>query len=211
MPAPPTIIGIAGASGAGKSSLANELHDQLLRNRTSADIAILHEDAYYRRQDDLSLDERIKTNYDHPAAFEHNLMTHHLEELISGRSVDVPVYDYAVHNRSEQTVTLEPSRILIVEGILLLHDAALRDQLDLKVFVDVPLDICLSRRILRDSQERGRDISSVLNQYHRTVRPMFFEFVEPSKDHADLIVPGGGANKKAIEVLHGHLDRVLIG
>jgi uridine kinase len=138
-------------------------------------------------------------------------MTQHLHELQAGRAVEVPQYDYAIHNRSSETVSLEPARVLIVEGILILHDAWLRKELDLKVFVDVPLDICLSRRILRDCQERGRDIDSVLNQYHQTVRPMFFEFVEPSKIHSDLIVPGGGENKKAIEVLFGHLDRLLVG
>ena len=206
----PTIIGIAGASGAGKSSLAKQLHDRLRTTRSAADIAILHEDSYYRRRDDLSLEERNQINYDHPSAFEHDLMTQHLHELQAGRAIEVPQYDYAVHNRSTETVAMHPARVLIVEGILILHNPLLREQLDLRVFVDVPLDICLSRRILRDCQERGRDIGSVLSQYDLTVRPMFFEFVEPSKDHADLIVPGGGENKKAIEVLHGHLDRLLV-
>ena len=210
MSATATIIGIAGASGAGKSSLAKQLHERLRATRTSSDIAILHEDCYYRRRDDLTLEQRNQINYDHPSAFEHDLMTQHLHELQAGRAIEVPQYDYATHNRSSKTLTLEPARVLIVEGILILHDAWLRKELDLKIFVDVPLDICLSRRILRDSQERGRDIGSVLNQYHQTVRPMFFEFVEPSKDHADLIVPGGGENKKAIEVLYGHLDRLLV-
>jgi len=188
MPTPTPIIGIAGASGAGKSSLARQL----------------------QRRDDLSIEERNQINYDHPSAFEHDLMTQHLHELQAGRAIEVPQYDYATHNRHAETVAMQPARVLIVEGILILHDPWLRKELDLRVFVDVPLDICLSRRILRDSQERGRDIGSVLNQYHLTVRPMFFEFVEPSKDHADLIVPGGGENKKAIEVLHGHLDRLLV-
>ena len=210
MSATTTIIGIAGASGAGKSSLARQLHERVRATRSATDIAILHEDSYYRRRDDLSIEQRNQINYDHPSAFEHDLMTQHLHELQAGRAIEVPQYDYATHNRSAETVAMQPARVLIVEGILILHDQWLRKQLDLRVFVDVPLDICLSRRILRDCQERGRDIGSVLNQYHLTVRPMFFEFVEPSKDHADLIVPGGGENKKAIEVLHGHLDRLLV-
>jgi len=204
-----TIIGIAGASGAGKSMLATQLHTRMRASFTRRDVTILHEDCYYRRRDDLSFEEREKINYDHPDAFEHDLLIEHLKELRNGNSVEVPQYDYAKHNRSSETVTLESSTILILEGILILNHPELREALDLRIFVDVPLDICLSRRLRRDIEERGRSLESVLNQYHSTVRPMFFEFIEPSKQHADIIVPRGGENEHAIVVLQNHLDRVL--
>ena len=204
-----TIIAIAGASGGGKSVLANQLFQRLRETRSSHDISILNEDRYYRQRDDLTLEQREAINYDHPDAFEHALLIEHLEQLKSGNSVEVPMYDYAVHNRMQETETLEPSRVLILEGILILQNLAVRDMLDLKIFVDVPLDICLSRRLRRDITERGRSLDSVLGQYHSTVRPMFFEFVEPSKEFADIIVPHGGENISALNVLYSYLDRVL--
>ena len=204
-----TIIGVAGASGAGKSKLAKELLRRMLMRRSATEVSILNEDCYYRRRDDLTLTERSTINYDHPQAIEHELLVRQLEELRNGNAIDVPVYDFSAHNRSDQTTRLEPSTILILEGILILHRPELRELLDLKLFVDVPLDICLARRMERDILERGRSLESVLDQYHATVRPMYFEFIDPSKAHADLIVPQGGRNQNAIRVLEGHLDRLL--
>lgn len=204
-----TIVGIAGASGAGKSFLAQELLHRVRRNHGESSVAILNEDSYYRSNDQLSLQQRSSINYDHPEAFEHDLLVEHLASLRKGLSVDVPVYDYSEHNRSPETKLLEPAKILILEGILILHRPELRKLLDLKVFVDVPLDVCLSRRLERDTVSRGRTLESVLAQYHETVRPMFFEFIDPSKNHADVIIPRGGQNTVAISVLESHLDRLF--
>lgn len=186
-----------------------QLYDRLRQNRSASDVAILHEDYYYRRRDDLNLEQRNQINYDHPDAFEHDLLIEHLQALRCDKTVLAPQYDYRIHNRSDQTVPLSPARILILEGILILHDPGLRELLDLKVFVDVPLDVCLARRIRRDTGERGRSVDSVLDQYHATVRPMFFRFVEPTKEFANLIVPHGGDNQQACDVLHGHLSSLL--
>lgn len=204
------IVGIAGASGAGKSFLARQL-GQRLRDAHPGEVAILGEDSYYRRRDELTFAQRSEINYDHPDAIEYDLLRQHLGRLREGHSVEVPCYDYSQHNRTDQTLTLAPPRVLILEGILILHRVELRQAMDLKVFVDVPLDICLTRRLQRDLHERGRDLNSVLAQYHRTVRPMYFEFVQPSRSHADLIVPRGGQNEHALAVLFDHLDRRLAG
>lgn len=204
-----TIIGIAGASGAGKSRLANLLYDRLRRNRTRQDVTILNEDCYYLRRDDLSFPEREKINYDHPDAIEHELLIEQLIQLRDGDSVEVPQYDYAQHNRASNTIRVEPSTVLILEGILILNRPELRHLLDLKIYVDVPLDICLSRRLRRDMVERGRSLDSVLSQYHETVRPMFYQYIDPSKEHADIIVPRGGENLNALDVLENHVDRIL--
>ena len=203
------IIGIAGASGAGKSLLANQLHERLRETRTHRDVTILNEDCYYRQRDELSFSERESINYDHPEALEHSLLIEHLTMLREGDPVQVPQYDYSQHNRKSETTLYEPSRILILEGILILNNARLRQLLDLKIFVDVALDTCLLRRLKRDIHERGRSLDSVLSQYENTVRPMFFEFIEPTKEHADIIVPRGGENLSALNVLHNYLDRVL--
>ena len=203
------IIGVAGASGAGKSRLAQELYRRLRSRRPATDIAILGEDNYYRRRDDLSQQARSEINYDHPDAIEHELLVEHLQQLKSGLSVSVPEYDFVNHNRSVRSKNLEPAKVLILEGILILHRPDVRNLLDLKLFVDVPLDICLSRRMERDIVERGRTLDSVLDQYHATVRPMYFDYIFPSKHFADLIIPQGGQNHGAIGVLEGHLDRVL--
>ena len=206
-----TIIGIAGASGAGKSKLANQLHDRMRASYTHRDVTILNEDCYYRRRDDLTFEQRGEINYDHPDAIEHELLIEHLTQLRDGSSIEVPRYDYSQHNRESVADTMESSTILILEGILILHRPELCDLLDLKIFVDVPLDVCLSRRLRRDIEERGRSLDSVLGQYHSTVRPMFFEHVEPSKQHADIIIPRGGDNSSALSVLESHLARLLGG
>jgi len=207
---PMTIVGIAGASGAGKSLLARLLYERLSVGRSEHDIGILNEDSYYRDRSDLSLLQREKINYDHPDALEHDLLIEHLVELRHGRAVEVPQYNYALHNRSPETVRFVPPKLLILEGILILHVPALAERLDLRVFVDVPLDVCLMRRLRRDIQQRGRQLESVLRQYETSVRPMYFEFIDPSKSHADIIVPRGGENKPALDVLLAHLEGVLV-
>ncbi|MEM7454641.1 MAG: uridine kinase [Planctomycetota bacterium] len=204
-----TIIGIAGASGAGKSLFARQLFERLIKHHSDREISILNEDSYYRQRDDLSFTEREKINYDHPDAMEHGLLVDHLRQLRDGQPVEVPEYDYTTHNRKKETRTLNPSRILIVEGILILHEPELLEQLDLKVFVDVPLDICLIRRLRRDTEQRGRSVESVLSQYESTVRPMFFAYVEPTRKNADVIIPRGGENPGALQVMQHHLERLL--
>lgn len=206
---PLTIVGIAGASGAGKSLLARILYERLATGRPPGEVGILNEDAYYRDRSDLTLTQREAINYDHPDALEHTLLIQQLGELKQGRTVQVPIYDYTQHNRSPRSRTLPPPRLLILEGILILSDRRLRQSLDLRVFVDVPLDICLTRRLRRDIQDRGRSLESVLTQYEQTVRPMFFQFIEPSKTYADIIVPRGGENSHALGVLLSHLEREL--
>lgn len=203
------VIGIAGPSGAGKSRLSKMLHDQLRSEHCRGEVAILKEDAYYKERNDLSYEQRCLINYDHPDALEHDLLASHLRQLRAGQTIESPQYDYAQHNREQEPIAFEPARIVILEGILLLSDPLLRDHLDLKVFVEAPLDVCLLRRLTRDVKERGRTLDSVLSQYHTTVRPMFFEFVAPSKDHADLIVPSIGENPNALDVLHSYLKSIL--
>ena len=203
------IIGIAGASGAGKSRLAHQLHSRLRETYSHRDVSILNEDRYYRRRDELSFEQREKINYDHPEALEHGLLVDHLMSLRQGQTVDAPQYDYGQHNRKTESESFEPTTIIILEGILILHHPELRELMDLKIFVDVALDICLIRRCRRDIQERERTLESVLSQYENSVRPMYFEFIEPTKNYADIIVPRGGENTTALKVLHSHLDRLL--
>ena len=199
------ILGISAHSGAGKSQVAHELYTQLSAGSLGDEVRIIHEDSYYRDQSDLDFEQRTLTNYDHPNAFEHDLLVNHLRAFRAGNSIRVPKYDYAVHNRSESDETVEPCRILIIEGILVLHDPDVRRQLDIKVFVDVPLDICLVRRVRRDTRFRDRSVESILYQFENSVRPMYFQFVEPTREHADIIVPRGGENQTAIQMLLDHL------
>lgn len=206
---PPAIIGIAGASGAGKSLFAHQLLKYLVGRHTDQKVRILHEDCYYRRQDHLTYEQRCEINYDHPDALEHELLIEHLKSWRKGQSIQVPQYDYGNHNRSDKAETLQPSQLLILEGILIFFDPAVRELLDLSIFVDVPLDICLIRRLRRDINERKRSADSVLKQFEATVRPMYFQFVEPTKNYADLIVPHGGENNAALKVICNHLDKEL--
>jgi uridine kinase len=206
-----TLIGLAGASGAGKSLLTKRIHDGLRSKYGEQSVSVVNEDCYYRRRDQLTVQERTTINYDHPDAFEFDLLKKHLDELKAGDAVDIPQYDYVEHNRSTQVTRQVATRLVLVEGILIFHRPEIRESLDLKVFVDVPLDVCLARRIRRDTQERGRTIDSVLSQYEATVRPMYFEFIEPTKQFADLIVPGGGENEVAADVLLDHLSALIAG
>lgn len=204
-----TIIAIAGASASGKSLFSHTVYDELLEELDSSEIAIIEEDAYYCDQSHLPMSERVKTNYDHPDAFEHDLLIAHIKALRDGQSVEVPTYDYAQHTRAQQTRRVDSARIILVEGILLLSLAKLREQFDIKVFIDTPLDICLLRRVQRDIEERERSMDSVVSQYQKTVRPMFYQFIEPAKHHADLVVTRGGKNRVAIDMLKSKILHLL--
>ncbi|WP_434359742.1 uridine kinase [Parasalinivibrio latis] len=203
------IIGIAGASASGKSLIANTVYRELKAKVGDDQIGVITEDSYYRDQSHLSMEERVKTNYDHPNALDHDLLCDHLEQLLAGQAADVPVYSYTEHTRMQETQRLEPKKVIILEGILLLTDPRLRGLMHASVFMDTPLDICLLRRVKRDVEERGRTMESVLSQYQSTVRPMFMQFIEPSKQYADIIVPRGGKNRIAIDVLKAHISKLL--
>lgn len=205
----PIIIGIAGASASGKSLFAETIYHELKDELGAPYIAIMKEDSYYKDQTHMAMEDRIKTNYDHPNAFDHSLLVHHLDELKAGKSVNLPVYDYKIHNRIEDSIEMEPRKIIIIEGILLLVDKSIRKRLDASVYMDTPLDICLLRRLKRDIEERERSLESVVKQYRETVRPMFMEFVDPSKQFADLIVPRGGKNRVAIDLLKARIKQLL--
>lgn len=191
------LVGIAGASASGKSLLAETLVKEFPREH----LCVISEDSYYRDQTHLSMSERVKTNYDHPESMDHDLLLKHLQMLKDGQSIEVPVYDYAEHNRTRETRRIEPAKVIIFEGILLFVNPAIREAFDLRFYMDTPLDICFSRRLQRDIVSRGREMESVINQYMETVRPMFLQFIEPSRQHADLIIPRGGKNQIAIDLI----------
>lgn len=201
------IVGIAGGTGSGKTTVAHKLAAAMPAGRC----VTLEHDAYYRDQGHLPLDERARINYDHPASLESTLLAEHLRALRDGRGVDVPSYDFATHTRRPETRRVEPAPVIIVEGILVFVEAALRDQMDIKIFVDTDPDIRLMRRIRRDLEHRGRTFQSIRDQYYATVRPMHLEYVEPTKRWADLIVPEGGDNRVALDVLLGLLGRAANG
>lgn len=198
------IIGIAGGTGSGKTTLAENIA------RAFGDrVAVITHDSYYRAQNDKTYEERCRQNYDHPDAFETDLLCEHLDLLSSGKAVDVPIYDYTVHNRSDKTQRVEPRAVVILEGILLFSDKQLRDMMDLKIFVDTDADERILRRILRDTKERGRSLDSVVEQYLTTVKSMHEAFVEPYKRYADIIVPGGGANPAALDMIITRINKQL--
>ncbi|QYK03726.1 uridine kinase [Shewanella zhangzhouensis] len=203
------IIGIAGASASGKSLIAKTIYEELCRDLGTDQIGVIAEDAYYRDQSHLSMEERVKTNYDHPKAMDHELLAQHLRSLKNGDSVEIPVYSYTEHTRMSDTRTMTPKKVIILEGILLLTDPHLRDLMDASVFMDTPLDICFLRRLTRDVAERGRTMESVISQYQKTVRPMFLQFIEPSKQYADIIVPRGGKNRIATDILKARIQHLL--
>jgi len=207
MTARPLIVGLAGGTGSGKTTVAGKLAAAMPAGRC---VTIEH-DSYYRAQPGLSFDERAAINYDHPSALETTLLVSHLRQLREGIAVDVPVYDFANHNRSAEIRRVEPASVIVVEGILVFTDAALRDLLDIKIFIDTAPDIRMMRRIRRDLEQRGRTFQSIRDQYYATVRPMHLEYVEPSKRWADLIIPEGGDNRVALDVLLGRLGRVAYG
>ena len=200
------VIGIAGGSGSGKTTLMNNIV-----SRFSEDITVLSHDSYYRRHDDMTYEERCQLNYDEPAALETELMVKHLDRLRNGEAIDCPEYDFTVHNRSDKVKHIEPSRIIIVEGILIFEDEALRDLMDIRIFVDTDADIRLCRRVKRDVNKRGRSLESVLQQYQQTVKPMYEKYVEPSKKYAHILVPEGGKNTIAQEFIISLLEKHLEG
>lgn len=198
------IMGIAGGTGSGKTLVARSVGDALGRR-----IALLGQDSYYIDRSNLSPAERDRINFDHPDAFDHDLLIEHLNQLAQGRPVEMPVYDYATHSRTGETVRVDPVPVIVVEGILVLAVPALRSLLDVKVFVDTDADVRFIRRLSRDIRERGRTPESVISQYLEVVRPMHLEFVEPSKRYADIIVPEGGYNTVAIDFLVSKLRTLL--
>ena len=202
----PVLIGIAGGTGSGKTSFAAAIMEAL----DSCDAVLLSQDAYYHDHRQLSLEERSKVNYDHPHAFDADLLFHHLDELKKGRPVPKLAYDYVTHSRKETGGLVEAKRILVVEGILVLDDERLRRLLDIKLYIDADADVRLLRRLRRDILERGRDLEMVTQQYLQSVRPMHLEFVEPSKRYADLIVPEGAENQVALDLVVARIKAVLM-
>lgn len=202
----PLVVGLAGGTGSGKSTVAAAIVEA-----AAGSVAILPQDAYYRDQPELPFDARALTNYDEPTAFDTELLVAHLDALLAGEAVERPVYDFARHLRSDRTVRVEPAAVLVVEGLLVLHEPALRERTTLKVFVDAPPDERFIRRLERDVRERGRSAESVIAQYRRTVKPMHDLFVEPTKAHADLVVPEGGRNRVALSVLTAFVEKAVAG
>ena len=201
----PIIIGVTGGSGSGKTSVSRAI----LANFSNAKIAMIEHDSYYKDQSHLTFEERVTTNYDHPFAFETDLLINHLKELIADRPVDIPIYDYTQHTRSEKSYRQEPQDVFIVEGILVLEDQRLRDLMDIKLFVDTDDDIRIIRRIKRDMQERGRGLDSIIEQYTRVVKPMYHQFIEPTKRYADIVVPEGVSNLVAIDLINTKVASIL--
>ena len=198
------VIGIAGGTGSGKTTLMKRLVE-----RFGDVVSVVSHDNYYRCMDHLTMEERSKVNYDEPQSLETELMVRHLEQLRNGQAVDCPVYDFSVHNRSSQTVRIEPTRVVIVEGILIFENEQLRNLMDIRIFVDTDADVRLCRRIKRDVNKRGRTLESVLTQYQQTVKPMHEKYVEPSKKFAHLVVPEGGKNYVALDMIVDRIQRHL--
>ena len=198
------VIGIAGGTGSGKTTLMKNI-----MNHFSGNVTVLSHDNYYKRRDDLSYEERCAINYDEPASLDTSLMVYHLEQLRCGREIDCPVYDFAQHNRSNETIHIVPKQVIIVEGILIFENEPLRELMDIRIFVDTDADVRLCRRVKRDVNKRGRTLESVLLQYQQTVKPMHEKYVEPSKKFAHIVVPEGGKNLVALDMIIGRIQRHL--
>lgn len=201
----PIVIGVTGGSGSGKTSVSRAIFEKF----SDLSILLLEQDYYYKDQSHLPFSERLKTNYDHPFAFDNDRFIADLEKLINWQAIDQPVYDYTNHTRSKQTIHREPKDVIIVEGILILEDKRLRDLMDIKVYVDTDDDIRIIRRIKRDIEERGRTLDSVIEQYLNVVKPMHHQFVEPTKKFADIIIPEGGKNQVAIDLMTTKIASIL--
>jgi uridine kinase len=202
----PILIGIAGGSASGKSSIAQRLKNEYSLTNS---VVIIRQDDYYKDQSHLTMEERVKTNYDHPLAFDNELLIQHLNALMNGETIEKPTYDYTVHNRSEVTETIKPCDVIVLEGLFVLESESLRDLLDMKIFVDTDADIRFIRRMVRDVKERGRSLDSVVSQYTTTVRVMHDLFIEPSKRYANLIIPEGGHNEVAIDLLTTKINSII--
>ncbi|WP_027634118.1 uridine kinase [Clostridium hydrogeniformans] len=201
----PIFIGIAGGTGSGKSTIAKEIYGQFNEDC----IAMIEHDAYYKDQSKIPFEERVKTNYDHPNALDTALLIEHIEYLCTGNAIKKPIYNFAEHTRQEETILVEPRDIIIVEGIMILEEPRLRDLLDIKIYVDTDADVRIIRRLVRDINERGRTVDSVIEQYLGVVRPMHMQFVEPTKRYADIIIPEGGHNRVAIDIMVANIKHIL--
>jgi uridine kinase len=201
----PIIIGIAGGSGSGKTTIAQKIHKSLPEDR----VLIMTQDSYYKDHKDMTKEERDQINFDHPDAFDTELLVAQLKQLLNGQAIEMPIYDFPTHLRSDKTIHVEPADIIILEGILVLADERLRDLMSIKVYVDTDDDIRLIRREKRDMKERGYDLDYIISQYLTTVKPMYNQFIDPSKRYADIIVPEGGENNVAIDMLSTKIRSVL--
>ncbi|MGV2938123.1 uridine kinase [Mesobacillus sp. LC4] len=201
----PVVIGVAGGSGSGKTSVTKAIYDSF----KSQSILMIEQDYYYKDQSHLPMEERLKTNYDHPLAFDNDLLIQHIEKLLRHEAIEKPVYDYAIHTRSSEVVHVEPKDVIILEGILILEDERLRNLMDIKLYVDTDADLRIIRRLLRDIKERGRSMDSVIEQYVNVVRPMHNQFIEPTKRYADVIIPEGGHNHVAIDLMVTKIQTIL--
>lgn len=201
----PVVIGVAGGSGSGKTSVTRSI----CKRFSDKTILVIEQDYYYKDQSHLPFEERLQTNYDHPFAFDNDLLVSHLQDLLNGHPINKPVYDYALHTRSDKVIPVEPKEVIILEGILILEDPRLVDLMDIKVFVDTDADLRIIRRIMRDINERGRSVESVIEQYINSVRPMHLQFVEPTKRYADIIIPEGGKNHVAIDLMATKIETII--
>jgi uridine kinase len=199
------IIGISGASASGKSLLANTIVNELGSNQ----VVVISEDSYYKDHSNIPFEERTHINYDHPNSIDHELLFQHLQQLQQGKTIQVPIYNHATHLREKETRAIGQHSIIVLEGILLFVEKELRDLMDIRIFMETALDICLIRRLKRDLKERGRSLDAVLKQYDETVRPMYLQFIEPSKRYADIIVPRGGGNRIAIDMIKAKMRELL--
>lgn len=201
----PVVIGVAGGSGSGKTSVTKAIYESFKGHS----ITMLQQDYYYKDQSDLPFEERLKTNYDHPLAFDNDLLIEHISTLLRYEPIEKPVYDYSLHTRSKEIIEVEPKDVIILEGILVLEDERLRNLMDIKLFVDTDADIRIIRRLSRDIKERGRTLDSVIDQYTNVVRPMHNQFIEPTKRYADVIIPEGGQNHVAIDLMVTKIQTIL--
>jgi uridine kinase len=201
----PVVIGVAGGSGSGKTSVTKAIYESFKGHS----ITMIQQDYYYKDQSDVPFEERLKTNYDHPLAFDNDLLIYHIEKLLRYEPIEKPVYDYSLHTRSKEIIEVEPKDVIILEGILVLEDERLRKLMDIKLFVDTDADIRIIRRLSRDIKERGRTLDSVIDQYTNVVRPMHNQFIEPTKRYADVIIPEGGQNHVAIDLMVTKIQTIL--